>query len=81
MPDDQRNAFLNDRTACILSKDIADALKLHIGDRVVLVGDIYPVTLDMKIVGIFKDPDATSSLFFNWEYLRDLLPVGASQQH
>jgi putative ABC transport system permease protein len=76
MPDDQRKAFLTDRTGCIVSQDLADSLTLKLGDRVVLKGDIYPYDLDMKVVGIFNDPDAKQSLFFNWEYLRDLLPVG-----
>jgi putative ABC transport system permease protein len=76
MPDDQRKAFLTDRTGCIISQDLSQNLKLKLGDRIVLKGDIYPYDLDMKIVGIFDDPDATQSLFFNWEYLRDLLPVG-----
>jgi putative ABC transport system permease protein len=76
MPDDQRKAFLTDKTGCILSQDLADNLNLKLGDRVVLKGDIYPYDLDMKVVGIFSDPDAKQSLFFNWEYLRDLLPVG-----
>jgi putative ABC transport system permease protein len=76
MPDAQRQAFLTDRTGCIISQDLADNLKLKLGDRVMLKGDIYPYDLDMKVVGIFNDPDASQSLFFNWEYLRDLLPVG-----
>jgi putative ABC transport system permease protein len=76
MPDDQRKAFLTDRTGCIISQDLSEKLGLKLGDRVILKGDIYPYDLDMKVVGIFNDPDATQSLFFNWEYLRDLLPVG-----
>ena len=76
MDDDQRKAFLTDRTGCIISRDLSENLKLKLGDRIVLKGDIYPYDLDMKVVGIFDDPDATQSLFFNWEYLRDLLPVG-----
>ena len=76
MPDDQRKAFLSDRTGCIISQDLAASLNLTLGDRVVLKGDIYPYDLDLKVVGIFNDPDASQSLFFNWEYLRDLLPVG-----
>jgi putative ABC transport system permease protein len=55
---------------------LADKLQLKLGDRITLIGDIYPVTLDLTLVGIYNDPDATSTLFFNWEYLRDLLPVG-----
>jgi putative ABC transport system permease protein len=75
MPEDQRRAFLADRTGCIISQDLSEKLKMKLGDRIVLKGDIYPYDLDMKIVGIFTDPDAIQSLFFNWEYLRDLLPV------
>jgi putative ABC transport system permease protein len=76
MPEDQRFAFIHDKTACILSKDTADKLKLKVGDRITLVGDIYPVTLDLKLVGIYTDPDAQASMFFNWAYLSDALPVG-----
>jgi putative ABC transport system permease protein len=76
MPDDQRKAFIADRTGCIISKDLAEKLNLKVGDRITLIGDIYPVTLDLKLVGIYDDPDATATLFFNWEYLRDLLPIG-----
>jgi len=75
MPDEQRKAFLTDRTGCIISQDLATSLNMKLGDRVVLKGDIYPYDLNMKVVGIFDDPDAAQSLFFNWEYLRDLLPV------
>ncbi len=76
MPDDQRHAFLTDRTGCIVSRDLAEKLGLKLADHVILKGDIYPYDLDLKVVGIFDDPDAAQSLFFNWEYLRDLLPVG-----
>lgn len=75
MPADQKQAFINERTACVISKDLADSLKLKIGDRVTLTGDIYPVTLDLKITGVYEDPDASQSLFFNVAYLRDLLPL------
>lgn len=73
LPDDQRHAFLTDRTACLIAQDLADKLKLKIGDRITLVGDIYPVNLQLIIRGIFKDPDAENTLIFNMEYLRQLL--------
>jgi putative ABC transport system permease protein len=76
MPADQRQAFLTDKTACVISRDLADKLGFHIGDRITLVGDIYPVSLETKVVGIFDDPDAQQSMFFNWKYLSDMLPVG-----
>lgn len=76
MPEDQRRAFLTEKTACILSDDLAQKLNLKLGDRIILQGDIYPVTLNLTLRGIFSDPDAQSSLFFNMDYLRDSLPVG-----
>lgn len=75
MPADQRKAFVNGRTGCIVSKDLAEKLNLKVGDRVVLQGDIYPVTLDLRVVGVFDDPDAAQSMFFSVDYLRDSLPV------
>jgi putative ABC transport system permease protein len=74
MPQDQRRAFVTDRTACVISQDLAKKLNLKVGDRVTLKGDIYPVTLELYVRGIFEDPDAINSLFFNQEYLRQLLP-------
>ncbi len=53
-----------------MAKDLADKLDLHLGERLTLVGDIYPVTLQLVIRGIFDDPDAENSLFFNMDYLR-----------
>ena len=75
MPADQQKAFLTDRTGCVISQDLAEKLNLKIGDRITLTGDIYPVTLDLKVVGVFDDPDATQTLFFNYDYLRDALPL------
>jgi putative ABC transport system permease protein len=75
MPEDQTQAFLRDRTGCIISRDLAEKLNFKIGDRITLIGDIYPVNLELKVVGIFEDPDAKQSLFFNYDYLRDALPL------
>jgi putative ABC transport system permease protein len=74
MPEDQRHAFLTERTACIISRDLAEKLNLKLGDRITLKGDIYPVNLELTLRGIFDDPDARASLFFNLDYLRDALP-------
>jgi putative ABC transport system permease protein len=76
MPDDERRAFLTDKTGCIVTRDLAEKLNFKPGDRITLLGDIYPVTLELKVVGIFDDPDASDTLFFNADYLRDALPLG-----
>ncbi|MBV8551492.1 MAG: FtsX-like permease family protein [Acidobacteriaceae bacterium] len=75
MPEDQRRAFITDRTGCVVSSDLVDKFHFKVGDRITLLGDIYPVNLELKVVGIFKDPDAIQTLFFNYDYLRDALPL------
>jgi putative ABC transport system permease protein len=75
MPDDQRRAFVDDRTACIVARDLADKLGFKLGQRITLVGDIYPVNMEFVVRGIFEDPDADNSLFFNMEYLRQKLGI------
>ena len=75
MPQDQRRAFITDRTGCVVSRDLAQKLGFKLGERITLVGDIYPGNLVLKVVGIFEDPDAQQSLYFNYDYLRDSLPM------
>ncbi len=75
MPAGQKQSFITERSACIISRDLADSLGLKLGQRIMLTGDIYPVNLELIIRGIFDDPDAQASLFFNMEYLRQALPV------
>jgi putative ABC transport system permease protein len=75
MPEDERQAFMRDRQGAIVSKDLAEKLDFKVGQRITLVGDIYPINLDLHIVGIFDDPDAPLTMFFNWEYLSNALPV------
>ncbi len=81
MPEDQRHAFLTERRACIVSRDLAEKLNLKLGDRITLIGDIYPVNLELTLRGIFDDPDTLQSLFFNLDYLRDALPLSRRNQN
>src|ERR1035437_6309300 len=42
IPADQRLAFERDRTGCVIGRDLANKFKIKIGDRMALVGDIFP---------------------------------------
>ena len=74
MPDDQKQAFLRERTACIIGKPLAEKLGLQLGQRIHIKGDIYPVTLELIIRGIYEAPVNDETLYFNIEYLDELLP-------
>ena len=73
LPEDQKAAFQNTRSSCIVGKTLADRFQWRIGDRITLLGDIFPVTLELTIVGAYSNPDEDANLYFGYEYLRQLL--------
>jgi putative ABC transport system permease protein len=74
IPEDQKKAFLNERSACIVGRELAERLNFHLGDRITLVGDIYPVTLELTVRGIMDSDLQAGSLYFDREYLEQSLP-------
>jgi len=70
---DQLEAFLNDPQAMAVGKSIADRIGLTLGDRVVLVGDVYPVTLELYVRAVYSGPDDIEA-YFHYEYLQEALP-------
>lgn len=74
IPDDQRLAFEHDRTGCVIGRDIANKYNLHLGDKLTLVGDIYPGDYEFTIRGIFDADRNTEYMYFSREYLEQSLP-------
>src|SRR3954447_14709856 len=77
IPPEQLQAFQRQRTACAIGEKIAKQYNIKVGDRVVIVGDIYPVTLELTCAGIFTHPQNGECLVFHREYLTELLPAGS----
>jgi putative ABC transport system permease protein len=73
LPDDQKAAFQHTRSSCIVGRKLAARFGWKVGDRVTLVGDIFPVTTELTVVGIYSNPDEEENLYFDYEYLRQLL--------
>ncbi len=73
LPAAQMTAFRQTRSGCIVGRNLAARFGWHPGDRVTLVGDIFPVTLDLTICGIYEDPGNDEILYFNYAYLCELL--------
>ncbi len=76
MPEEQKKAFVNERTACIVGRTLADKQNFHIGQKITLQGDIFPYNMELTIRGIFDSPENNEILYFNREYLEESLPVG-----
>jgi putative ABC transport system permease protein len=73
VPEDQQRAFQRERNACMIGKGLAEKYNLKLGDRIMIEGDIFPVTLDLVVRAINQSEIDKDVLFFNIEYLFELL--------
>ena len=69
IPADQLAAFQGEKQACVADATLAEQMGWKVGDRIPLEGTIYPLNLDLKLVGTYKGPANTGSVWFNWNYL------------
>ncbi len=76
VPPEQAKAFVAERTACMVGRGIADRLGFKLGDKIVLQGDIFPVTLELTVRAIYDARRDTENLFFHYEYLRESVSAG-----
>jgi putative ABC transport system permease protein len=77
LPDDERRAFESERTAAAASRRLADRYGWKLGDTIPLVGDIFPVTLELTLRGILDDTENREWLFFDHQYLRESLAASS----
>jgi putative ABC transport system permease protein len=73
MPESEMQAFVNDRTGCVIGRKTAARHNLKPGDRMTLTGDIFPVTLELTVRGIYDCKLDNESLFFQYKYLNESL--------
>jgi putative ABC transport system permease protein len=76
MPADQQAAFVRERSACIVGRKLANRFNFKIGDRITLVGDIFPGNYEFTVRGIYDSKENNENLYFNLEYLFQSLPAG-----
>jgi putative ABC transport system permease protein len=69
----QLEAFLADPQAAVVDRRTAERRGWKIGEKIPLQGNIYPVDLELVLVGTYDSPAATDSLFFHWNFLEESL--------
>ena len=74
IPEDQRRDFIHERTACVISRDLANEFNFKLGDRITLVGDIYPGNFEFTVRGIFQTARPGALMYVNKEYIDQSLP-------
>jgi putative ABC transport system permease protein len=78
--EDQKQAFLRNRRGAIASRKLAEKKNWQIGERIHLTGDIWPVNLELELVGTYEEPTDDESLYFNHEYIRESFPQRSSRR-
>ena len=73
IPDQQRKAFLTERTACLVGRGLAEKQNFHLGDHIFIQGDIFAVNLEFVVRAIYDAPEDNENLYFNVEYLDQAL--------
>ncbi len=72
IPQDQRDAYLRERNACIVGTKLVERYNFKIGDIIPLEGDIYPGKWEFVVRGIYTPKDKVtdpSNMFFHWNYI------------
>ena len=68
IPKDQLEAFKADRRGAIVGPELVKRYGWKIGDRVTLIGQIFPFNPELTIRGVYSHKFDTSSLFFHYDY-------------
>jgi len=76
LPEEQKQAWLQERRACLVGRTLVERFGWKLGDRITLKGDIFPVDLELTIRGIFDWAENDESLYFNIDYLYEGLSAG-----
>ncbi len=79
-PADQVAAFKQMRSGCAVGQSIAAKYGIKLGDKVEIIGDIYPVTLDLTCVEIYAHPPNEGNMLFHKEYVSELLKASSSPE-
>lgn len=71
---EQWDAFEKNRRACIVGPELVKRYGWKIGDRIPLIGNIFPGDYELEIAGVYQ-PGSTSidtaTLFFHWDYMNE----------
>jgi putative ABC transport system permease protein len=68
---DQEAAWKKDQAGCVADAELAKKHGWKIGDRIIITGDIYPITLELTLRGIFTSTEPNQALYFNYKYVEE----------
>jgi putative ABC transport system permease protein len=70
---DQLERFIHERTACVVGIKTMERFGWKIGDRITLLGAMWPCNPELTIRGIYSGGVDETNLFFHHDYFDELL--------
>jgi putative ABC transport system permease protein len=74
VPPDQLLAWQRDRAGALVDVTLADKYGWKIGDKITLLGTIFPVNPELTIRAIYHRDPPQNALYFNAKYLEEAVP-------
>ena len=72
LPEDQKQAFLRDRTGAIAGENLAQRFGWKVGDRINFQGALFDFDPELTLRGIYSGgSDEATTLYFQWEYFNE----------
>jgi len=72
VPPDQKEAYIKDRTGCVVGNTLVDRFGWKLGDKIHLQGTLFQFDPELTIRAIYEGgADLGSSLFFHWDYFNE----------
>ena len=74
IPPDEVVAWQRDRAGAIVDVTLANKYGWKLGDKITLLGTIFPVNPELTIRGIYRRDPPQNALYFNAKYLEEAVP-------
>lgn len=71
IPEDQIAAWQHDRAGAVVDSELAKKYGWKLGQKITIVGTIFPVNLELNIRGFFTAPQPTQALYYNQKYVEE----------
>ncbi len=68
-----KQAFAREKTGAIVGEGLMSRFNWKVGDRVTLLGTIFPVNLEFLIVGTYNHEMDKNNFYFHYDYLNESL--------
>lgn len=73
LSDEEYKTWLSDMRSCIVGKLTAEKFKIKVGDKMLLTSTVYPIDIELKVVGIYSGTIDDRNVLFHHKYLDEML--------